>query len=254
MGTESHDIKRIQGRLLLMAKTIAGVLEEYNIPYMLSYGTLLGAVRHKGFIPWDDDFDFYLFDDTYDTAIRVLCDKLPDWLFVEYAGSEPLYFHAWAHVKDLKSEVSYVAYSQDNFYAHKGLIVDLYKATAVKRCELQAWLDEENEKYIERRRSKGLISSEDYEKRKADLNQNRLTADKGQNTGQDIVYGMINAYSHKYMEPSDIFPLIKAPFEDTFFFIPANADEILSDIYGDYMTLPPEGERKGHLGEVFFYE
>ena len=68
----SFDIKRVQERLLKMAKEIASILEDHDIPYQIAFGTLLGAVRHKGFIPWDDDFDFFLFDDSYEKAMEVL--------------------------------------------------------------------------------------------------------------------------------------------------------------------------------------
>ena len=58
-----EDVKKVQKRLLEMAVVIRDILEAHQIPYFITYGTLLGAVRHKGFIPWDDDFDLYLFDE-----------------------------------------------------------------------------------------------------------------------------------------------------------------------------------------------
>ena len=73
----SFDIKRVQNRLLEMAKATAAILEKNNIPYQIAFGTLLGAVRHGGFIPWDDDFDFLLFDDSYDKATEALARELP---------------------------------------------------------------------------------------------------------------------------------------------------------------------------------
>ena len=77
------DIKRVQNRLLEMGKVIADILERNNIPYMITFGTLLGAVRHGGFIPWDDDFDMFLFEDSYEKAMEVLSKELPMDMFLE---------------------------------------------------------------------------------------------------------------------------------------------------------------------------
>ena len=114
------DIKRVQNRLFQMGQVIANILSTHNIPHMITFGTLLGAVRHGGFIPWDDDFDFFLFDDTYDEAIKILRNELPVDMFLEDDKSEPKYFHGWAHVKDLNSEVYCEQFPQDNLYEHHG--------------------------------------------------------------------------------------------------------------------------------------
>ena len=123
-------IKEIQAHLLKMAIAVKNILEESGIPYFITYGTLLGAVRHQGFIPWDDDFDFYLLEDSYDYAIKILKERLPAKYFVEDEESEPLYFHGWAHVKDCSTEVDFTLYPQDGLYNCKGLSIEslLYKS------------------------------------------------------------------------------------------------------------------------------
>ena len=90
----NFDIKRVQDRLLEIAKRTAAILEKHDIPYQIAFGTLLGAVRHGGFIPWDDDFDFFLFDDSYEKAMEVLAQELPSDLTIPYMhtrGSVSIY-------------------------------------------------------------------------------------------------------------------------------------------------------------------
>ena len=67
-----EDIKVVQKELLKMGKAVCDILEKNQIPYFIALGTLLGAVRHQGFIPWDDDFDLFLFDNSYEKAINCL--------------------------------------------------------------------------------------------------------------------------------------------------------------------------------------
>ena len=159
---ETIDIKRVQKRLLEMGKNIASILESNDIPYIITFGTLLGAVRHGGFIPWDDDFDFFLFDDTYDKAIELLRKNLPNDMFLENEKSELKYFHGWAHVKDMNSEVYCEQFPQDNLYNHHGLSVDLYKCKRIHSSKLLDYRIVEMEKYLKRKLDKGIIDLSSY--------------------------------------------------------------------------------------------
>ena len=159
------EVKKVQERLLNMAKRIKGILEDANIPYFITYGTLLGAVRHKGFIPWDDDFDIYLFDDSYDQAMDILKEKLPDDMFLETPESEPLYFHGWAHVKDLNSITTCDLFPQDNLYAHKGISIDLYRTKLIPENKEKLYRAEQHLAYFKRRYGHGLFTKEEYQER-----------------------------------------------------------------------------------------
>jgi lipopolysaccharide cholinephosphotransferase len=246
----SADIKKIQNKLLEMGKSIADILEKHDIPYMIAYGTLLGAIRHKGFIPWDDDFDFYLFDDTYAQGIEYLRNELPADFFLEDEKSEPLYFHQWAHVKDLYSKAECSEFPQDSFYAHKGISIDLYFTKKMPLAEVDNYLISENEAYIKRRHNKNLIDEEDYIQRMAKLNEHKRIVQDNPSKSLEEVYGMVSTYNCHTMKIDDIFPLKRYSFEDTTFCGPCCGEKILTDIYGDYMKLPPIDKRVSHYNSV----
>ena len=71
------NIREIQLCCLKIAKEFAKICERHNIPYYMLEGTMLGAVRHKGFIPWDDDMDFGVPLEHFDEVINLLKKELP---------------------------------------------------------------------------------------------------------------------------------------------------------------------------------
>lgn len=246
------DIKRVQKRLLEIGKNIATILESNNIPYIITFGTLLGAVRHGGFIPWDDDFDFFLFDDTYDKAIELLRKKLPNDMFLEDEKSELKYFHGWAHVKDMNSEVYCEQFPQDNLYNHHGLSVDLYKCKRIHSSELLDYRIVEMEKYLKRKLDKGIIDLSSYNLQRDILTESIEKEEKNNPIEDSFIYGM--AVKERFMFEKNIFPLKKYIFDDVEFWGPNDSNSILSQFYGDYMQLPKVENRIPHYSKVVFYD
>ena len=246
-----EDVKKVQARLLKMALVIRDILEKHQIPYFITYGTLLGAVRHKGFIPWDDDFDLYLFDDSYDNAMIVLKRELPNDMFLEYWDSEPKYFHSWAHVKDINSRTDCEMYPHDGFYAHQGISIDLYRIKKIPFSEVDNYRIDENIKYLERRRENDLIKADVCAQKK------QLLFDKKEHiTRTDdnhLVFATVLPVL-KTIEINDILPLKVYLFEGYNFYGPNNADSFLTQRYGDYMTLPPKEDQKPHYSKVCFID
>ena len=76
----SYDMGRVHGANLKILKEIDRICRKYNIKYMLDAGTLIGAVRHNGFIPWDDDADVAFTRNQYDAFMKVVKRELPEGL------------------------------------------------------------------------------------------------------------------------------------------------------------------------------
>ncbi len=248
------DIVRVQKVLLSIAESIRDILTRHSIPHFIAYGTLIGAVRHKGFIPWDDDFDFYLFDDTYDYAIDVLRKELPADMFVEDESSEPKYFHGWAHVKDLNSTVYCELFPQDNLYAHHGISVDLYRTKIVDIKELAKHEYTNRIQYLNRKLSKGFLSTSQYsileDKFKTEC---RAIDDEVKSLNYDENEHVLALLRGRYVRVDRVMPLRKYCFENTWFWGPENYDAVLKVSYSDYMQLPPEEQRMPHYSRVDFH-
>lgn len=251
-----EEIRKVQLRLLEMGKTICSILERSNIPHFITYGTLLGAVRHQGFIPWDDDFDIYLFADSYEEAVSRLRKELPKNYFVEDKKTEPLYFHAWTHVKDLDSIAHCNLFPQDNAYSHHGISVDLYKTTKMPENKERLFRLTEHLEYLNRKRDVHLIDEDSYIQKTTMLKKEiaqekeRIASHTGDSHPREL-YTFPSIYNDRFY-PKELFPLKKYVFEDTEFYGPNDADIFLKRCYGDYMNLPPVEKRHPHYSEVKF--
>ena len=245
---------KTQNRLLEMAKITATILEENGFRYFIAFGTLLGAVRHQGFIPWDDDFDMFLFDDEYEAAVECLRKNLPDDIIVHDRKSDDSYFAAWSKLRDKNSSIFTALYPADNEQKYTGINLDLYRLKTTKRSAVDAFIKRENIEFLVRKHDAGLMDNEEYSRKFTDwcaeytdlirkLDLEKLEED-------DDVFTFVIAV--KKLEKEDILPLKRYQFEDFKFYGPNNADAFLKQAYGTYMELPPYEKRRPHCDWVKF--
>ena len=100
-----YDIRKMQLRLLEILKETDGVLRSRGLRYFLTGGTALGAVRHGGFIPWDDDADIAMPRPDYEWFLRHAAEWLPPHLFLRSHLSDPDYPFYYAKIEDLRTTI-----------------------------------------------------------------------------------------------------------------------------------------------------
>ncbi|WP_066630280.1 LicD family protein [Labilibacter marinus] len=247
-------LKQAQLVMLEVLKVIDKICSKYDIKYWLDAGTLLGAVRHKGFIPWDDDLDICMIRSDYEKFISIVESELPEGLFLQTRDTDHSIWK-WAKIRDVYSTFIQKTEVDKSIKYHQGIFVDIFPYDIIEDTF------NKNKLFINRRYH--LSKNKKVKKMSGLLNMlatiavktvgfNRwknyfLRKNSGNNmvsTGIDITVGFCS------FEYDTMFPLRKIEFEGLSFYGPNKVDEYLTHMYGDYMSLPPEDQRKVHAHKI----
>ena len=271
-----EELSKLKGILLKMYLDVKKVCDENNIPVMLSGGTCIGAVRHHGFIPWDEDIDLMMLREDYNRFIELMESELPN----EYDFSYPRSGHESIGLM-LKIIKRPKQGREMNVAANGGqIILDIFPIERVSDNRfvrrLKFWyldalrifvlssngLRGHNNKLIDYqtkvlkaslsgrihyslRRILGRIVDCIGRQRLIDY-YDKLASNSSGNTFRTINTG--RGMSQKECLPSNVFfPPCKAEFEGIDSLIPNDADKYLSNLYGNYMQIPPPEKRERHF-------
>ena len=100
---EGSMLRRQQMRMLEILLEVDKICKKHDIKYWLSSGTLIGAMRHDGFIPWDDDLDIEMMRSDYLRLMEVLPSELPEWLALQNDETDPYYFFSTRPIPTISS-------------------------------------------------------------------------------------------------------------------------------------------------------
>ena len=262
MEYTSRELEILHKTLMFMMERVKDVCDKNNIRYFLVGGTLLGAVRHKGFIPWDDDFDIGMLRSDYEKFMAIADKELGPDMFVENYDTCKGYGHVFGKVM-LKGTVWNENFTQ-NVDCHKNIYIDVFPIDVTTANPVLSKLQFSKAKVVARM----LLLNRNYKYTKTGVkyilyrigyylsgkftkeflvNQWRRTATKYSNTekAKSKYVSMAGVYSidKESYGNTEFDSFIEVPFENLQLTIPANYDLLLKRAYGDYMQLPPEEKR-----------
>ena len=265
----SENINELQEVQLEIALEVKHICDKLNLQYFLIGGTLLGAVRHKGFIPWDDDFDLGMPRKDYDKFIQYCSKELNTKYFLHCHETDPEYWYNYAKIR--KNGTLFEERSISKIDTHKGIFVDIFPLDNVispysRFLELQSILVSQLRLIIYRKR--GLDLKYNFNRKQrilflimkklkiasvAKLQLRIMTIYTNRSTAYWVSFGSNYSHITETMPKDKYLPSGNLEFEGTLFKVPADYDYVLTRLFGDYMVLPPVEQRVGrHALEVRF--
>lgn len=123
----THDgrLSSIQNILLAYLLEVDRICQKHNIKYFLGGGTLLGAIRHHGFIPWDDDADIMMLREDYDKFCKIAADEMPSTMTFQTNESDKNCFYEFAKFR-LNDTVFATSFAKEHRHMHNGLAFDIF--------------------------------------------------------------------------------------------------------------------------------
>ena len=231
------------------------ICKKHNIKYWIDSGTFLGAVRHKGFIPWDDDIDICMLKKDYGRFLDIARKELSKKYFLQTSKTDKSYiWFPYTKLRD-RNSIFIEVEQDDNEKYHQGInldifIMDSFNIKIIKFIKILLFLNRFEKVKISKNKNRYLILKKIILKLKINklyYKFTRIFLEKV-NNNSIIGYRYIFPQLYKY---KDIFPLSEIEFEGHKFPCPNNADAYLKELYGDtYMQLPPEKDRVWHAKEI----
>ncbi len=258
-----YDLKALQNKEIEILKFIADACDKLQIQYFIFYGSLLGAIRHKGFIPWDDDMDICMMREDYERFLKEGQKYLPENLLIQHYTTEIETNNLFIKVRD-KNTLFLEQDNRDLDICH-GIFVDIFPIDRIsdkpsiqkKEFKRRIFFDKVICCYSKTAIStivslpKRILSTivhytfcKLYPKyklmKKEDIRRKKVN-EKGEN-----FYLRDSQYDRGCGNIVEIAETQKYTFGGEEFFGPKNYDMVLTALYGDYMQLPPEEKRRTH--------
>lgn len=255
---EGSVLRRDQKEMLKVLVVFAEICKEHDIQWWLCSGTLLGAARHKGFIPWDDDLDVSMLEEDYRKLEKILVGMESEEYFFQCTKTDPDYVNVFGKFRKKIGSVETTDF-RTQYFKFQGIGLDVFyieKATmfAAHLAKFFYLNMQHPTQYIKNRLLRHLAI-----KVVCVINfvllipLARLIGLFNPRDEYRVCLGS-GFYKSRFFK-KDIFPLSKMEFEGIEFPVPGNVDSYLSNIYGDWRKLPSDEQiRRSMHSPVYIKE
>lgn len=234
------------------------VCRRHDLKYWLAWGSCLGAVRHKGFLPWDDDLDIALLEADFKKLMEILPSELPEDMILQTPETNPRLSVAFPKVRDVNSFYAEVR-PDITMDEPSGIYVDIFNFVAIPK--VSRWITTKlihftgvtwhRQRYFLNLAGKGLLKALWCVPTalvccvlNKVLHSVRWILLKL--FGSDYVCDTFNHGAPHYFHKSWFEKVVRIPFEDGEFPVPVGYEKFLDERYGDWHEIPPPDKRPRH--------
>lgn len=274
MGSEkaTGDLRKVQLLQLKMLDAIDEACEIMGITYYIIAGTLLGAVRHDGFIPWDSDIDIAMFREDYEKFLTIGNSIIDDRFFIQSDHTDKYHQSSFAKVRAL--ETKWIITGNKSHSNYNGFYVDIFPLDDIKKKPnnilhyygkflklLQRVKAFRNGKYYSATKVKTmfsfLISIPTFlfpKKTLSEFINKSITRNNGK--GYLFVTNFCSKYgiTNQFMSKSIYGTPVRIKFENRLYYAPKEYLTWLKNIYGDYMILPKGAKNVSSIPDIYEYD
>ena len=252
-----------------IVKEVVRICDKYDLKYYMLGGSMLGAIRHKGFIPWDDDIDLGMPREDYETFLELAEKELPDYLKAVNYRNDPNYMYYITRILDTQTKVIEERIGNDNKYTNASIDIFpidgtpnnailrkiyffrvLYHRALMSLCYKDS-IDRKRKRSKKEKLLLWVMEKIPVEKLTTPYKQ-KCKIDKLLRSqpvkGAKYIGNIMGAYRTREIVPAEYYGEgAMYPFEDIQLRGLSMYHEYLAYTYGDYMQLPPEESRKTHF-------
>lgn len=247
---EGSTLRRDQKEMLKALEAFAKICEENDIQWWLCSGTLLGAARHGGFIPWDDDMDVTMLKKDYKKLEKILLKMESEEYFYQCIKSDPDHVNVFAKFRKKKDPVL-ATDPRSQYFKYQGVGLDVFYIERSSRlgAHMAKFFYRNMQhptQYIKNRFWRHVaVKAVQAINFALLIPLSRLVGQFGAKGQYRICLGA--GFYKSFFYKKDIFPLSKMEFEGVEFPVPGNTDSYLTNIYGDWRTPPSEEQIRKSL-------